>query len=182
MAREEGKWIGARQEAHAQLCGHDQLRLRQGHSIPQLTVTSAHFLFTPNSFQAGGVCGRVRNSWGLFPAKQVLQMCAGIIEGWLTVPHGSASLPSLDPASAVCGWPSCLPRLLCGGRQELSSAHTGRLASCPLLLSQEKLDPRVSSFLGKERPTKCPQQSWCDLIPWGSQGLPKGSQKQEARQ
>lgn len=102
---------------------------------PQLTVTSAHFLFTPNSFQAGRVCDRVRNSWGLFPAKQVLQMCAGIIEGWLTVPHGSTSLPSLDPASAMCGWPSCLPRLLCGGRQELSSSthwESGTLPTPPL--------------------------------------------------
>lgn len=150
LVREEGKWIGTKQEtglAHAELCGHGQLRLRQGHSIPQLTVTSAHFLFTPNSFQAGGVCGRVRNSWGLFPAKQVLQMCTGIIEGWLTVPHGSASFPSLDPASAVCGWLSCLPRLLCGGRQKFSSSthwESGILPTPPL---PREVDPRVSSFL-----------------------------------
>lgn len=61
-------------------------------------------------------------------------MCAGIIESWLTVPHGSASLLSLDPASAVCGWPSCLPRLL-GGGQELSSStqwEPGILPTPPL--------------------------------------------------
>lgn len=79
-------------------------------------------------------------------------MCAGIIESWLTVPHGSTSLLRLDPASAVCGWPSCLPRLLWEGEgsKSLVPAHSGSLASCPLLLSREELDLRVSSFLNLE--------------------------------
>lgn len=64
-------------------------------------------------------------------------MCAGIIESWLTVPHGSTSLSQAGP-SLCCVWVAELPpkAAVGGGReQELSSStqwEPGILPTPPL--------------------------------------------------